>query len=187
MFDKVIGIDPGISGGLAIWSERIELVTCRMPLKQIHKNGKKQNNTNLHALRSHLEYHKEDCQPIVFIERVQGWLSDQDQNPGKVFRIQKMLKNYAELISIITLCEIPYIEVAPISWQKHLALHVKGMEKPERKKMYLNAAQQWYPKIKATLWNSDAICLVHYGRMKLEFDPKSISDVLKEPDQRQIF
>lgn len=170
-FDKVIGIDPGLSGGIAVWG-RSGVAVAKMPVKEIPKGGKVSRETDIADLARILKEQKEGYDVIVFLEKVQGWISDQDDNPGKRFRIQRMLANYESLKTAIIMSEIPFVEVIPRSWQTYLALSIKGMEKSDRKKMYVKAAKEYYPEIanKVALWNADALCILQFGRMKLQFD-----------------
>jgi len=167
-FDKVIGIDPGISGGIAVWTEK-SCGTALMPSRK--RNNGKGNETDVQELARILQEQKEDYVPIVFMERVQAWMSDQEDNPGKRFRIQRMLANYEALRTAIMMVNIPLIEVVPRTWQTYLALSVSGMEDRDRKNMFKNAAQKYYPIVKVTLQNADALLLVQFGRMKMSFDP----------------
>ncbi len=176
-YDKVIGIDPGASGGIAVFS-RSGIGCSKMPVKTIKKGGKKINETDVRELAEILREQTNGYMAIVFIEKVQGWISDTEDNPGKRFRIQKMLANYEALKTAIIMSGIDLVEVPPRTWQTYLALVVKGMEKKERKQMYLNAARNYYPTAKVALWNSDAICLVQFGRMKLQFDRKWVDQKL---------
>ncbi len=184
-YTKIIGIDPGSSGGIAIFSKS-GLGCSKMPMIEVRKNGHKRMRTNEKKFAAMLTEQKRDYRPIIFIEKVQAWLSDTDK-PGKRFNIQKMLANYETLLTAIRMSGIPMIEVPPRTWQNYLSLGKKGMEKEERKKSYQRAAQSYYPETKATLWNSDAICLVHFGRMKNKFDPSWIKEQTNEQPEQQTF
>lgn len=184
-YNKIIGIDPGASGGIAIFSKS-GLGCSKMPMKVVRKNGHKRNRTDVEELSEILLHQKMDFKPIVFIEKVQAWGSDTDA-PGKRFNIQKMLANYEVLLTIIKMSDIPVVEVPPRTWQTYLGLVKKGLEKSQRKKVYLRAAQSYYPENKATLWNSDAICLVQFGRMKNQFDSDWIKDQINEQTEQLNF
>jgi hypothetical protein len=184
-YDKIIGIDPGASGGIAIYSKS-GLGCSKMPMVEVHKNGHKRNRTDIEGLATIFADQKKDYRPIVFIEKVQAFGSDTDA-PGKRFNIQKMLANYEALLTVIKMSGIPMIEVPPRTWQSYLGLVKKGVEKSQRKKIYQRAAQSYYPTTKATLWNSDAICLVQFGRMKNKFDPDWIKDQINEQEEQLIF
>lgn len=176
-FTKIIGIDPGSSGGIAIYSKS-GLGCSKMPMIEVRKNGNKRRRTDVQKFAAMLTEQKRDYTPIIFIEKVQAWLSDTDK-PGKRFNIQKMLANYETLLTVIRMSGIPMIVVPPRTWQRYLGLVKKGVEKSERKKIYQRAAQSYHLETKATLWNSDAICLVQFGRMKNKFDSEWIKEQLK--------
>mgnify|MGYP000030047758 FL=1 len=81
------------------------------------------------------------------------------------FHLFLFLKDYFEIE------DIPYIQVHPMTWQSTLKLRKQDEEKTERKNRYKRAAQHYYPTIKATLWNADALLIMHAGRLKLQNDP----------------
>lgn len=170
--DCIIGIDTGMAGGLSIWRPNHPLKANKMPKE-------------LMDLKDYFQHIKETCEsPIIFLEKVQ--LRHDDLSGGKAFNIQKMLKNYERLKTIIEYSGIPFVQVHPMSWQSYLNIRKKGEEKSERKNRYKETAQSWYPEIKATLWNCDATLIVHFGRKKLMNDegwvyenlPKSMHDLL---------
>lgn len=190
-FNKVIGIDPGSGGGIAVFSKS-GIGCSKMPIivteKTVKGKVKKSSHTDISEIARILKEQKEGCNPIVFLEKVQAWTSDIDVNPGKRFMIQKLLNNYQSLKTAIIMSGIPLIEVIPRSWQTYLALVVQGADKTVRKNMYKRAAKQYYPEADVSLWNADAICLVQFGRMKLKLDPDWIRDRIKSSDsQSSIF
>lgn len=152
----------------------------------VRKNGHKRRRTDVQRLSKILAEQKKDYKPIIFIEKVQAWGSDTDA-PGKRFNIQKMLANYEALLTVIKMSGIPMVEVPPRTWQSYLGLVKKGVEKSQRKKIYQRAAQSYFPSTKATLWNSDAICLVQFGRMKNKFHSSWIREQITEQSEQQIF
>jgi hypothetical protein len=156
-FDKVIGIDAGAGGGIAVFGNS-GIAVSKMPItKIVNKNtGKKRSETDIEGLQKLLMQQAENYTPIVFLERVQSYASDSD-TAGKRFLIQRMLANYEALKTVLKMLRIPFLEVRAIDWQKYLNLHHKGLSKPERKRKYVEAAKQFYPTVKATLWSSDAV------------------------------
>lgn len=150
--DCVIGIDPGKSGGIAIYKPNQPLKTIKMP-------------SELMDFKDFFEQMK-DLNPIVFLEKVQ--LQHGDLSDGKAFRIQVMLKDFEKLKTILEMCQVPFILVHPMTWQSGLKLRLKGEEKPARKKRYQAISQKIYPEQKSTLWNADAIMIMHFGRYALQ-------------------
>jgi hypothetical protein len=116
-FDKAIAIDPGISAGAIAIHGKSGTRVAKMPVKEIQKAGKVSRETDVADLARILREQKDGYTPIVFLEKVQAWLSDTDVNPGKRFMIQKMLANYEALKTAIIMTEIPLVEVVPRSWQ----------------------------------------------------------------------
>lgn len=171
--DCIIGIDPGASGGIAIWRTNQPTTVIKMP-------------RDLMELRPWLEDRKSICNPIIFIEKVQLQSNDMD-SPGKVFRIQQMLNKFEQLKTIIAISEIPYVLVNPMKWQGDLKLRVKGEEKSQRKKRYQRAAAEYYPEIKATLWNADALMILHFGRYILHTNPNWVLDNLPKQMHNKLF
>ena len=176
--DAVIGIDPGKQGGIAIYTKEDGMVrTVRMP-------------EDVNELNALLEYYKENYQPIVFLEKLNLHRSD-TETPGKVFGITKLLANFEQLRSVLDLCGIPYAMVHPLSWEHRLGLRVKGLreDKAERKRRYRDIAAKEYPGNKVTLWNADALLIMHFGRYVLANDlnwvianiPSRMHDCLFEP------
>jgi hypothetical protein len=126
----------------------------------------------------------------VFIEK----LSIQHRDfyeAGKVFRLQKMMENYSQLKAIIDVCNCDYAEVHPLTWQSRLGLRKRGEEKQERKARYKTEAQKFYPLLKATLWNCDAVLIMHFGRSVLQKisrkDKKWLNDNLNRVYNQDLF
>lgn len=172
--DCIIGIDPGVSGGIAVWRTTQPTTVMKMP-------------RNIYDLRAFLDDKKQVCNPVIFLEKVQLQHGDMSDNPGKVFRIQKMLAEFEKLKAVITLCDIPYVLVNPMKWQSDLKLRVKGEEKADRKRRYQRAAAEYYPEIKATLWNSDALMILHFGRYILHTNPRWVLDNLPQNMHPKLF
>lgn len=158
--DCVIGIDPGSNGGIAVWRPNQKVQTIKMP-------------KDLMDLREYFQYIKTVAKnPIVFLEKVQLRSDDIKDNPGKAFRIQQLLMSLQQLKDIMAVEEIPYVLFHPMSWQTTLKLRKQGESKSERKSRYKQVAEYFYPNIKATLWNADAILILHAGRVKIKYEPQ---------------
>ena len=83
-----------------------------------------------------------------------------------------------QLKDIMAVEGIPPCLVHPISWQTYLKLRKKNEDKTERKNRYKDAAGHYYPEVKPTLWNADAILLMHFGRLKQQREPEWIKENL---------
>lgn len=158
----VIGIDPGAAGGIAIYTVGQQgIKTVKMPKE-------------LDELRGFFEYYADNFCPIVFLEKLTVRPDDVKVDGGgaslgKLYRIQRMLAGYEKLKAYLETVGIPYVLVHPLSWQTRLGLRQKGVqeEKAQRKHRYQQFAGKLYPGTKMTLWNSDAVLIMHFGRFVL--------------------
>lgn len=158
--DMIIGIDPGANGGIAYWKNGTVKVV-KMPRE-------------LEDLSKFLDYILSISErPLVFMEKVQIRMDDSsEENRGKQFRIQKMMEGYERLKITMSMKEIPFILVHPMSWQSYLKLRdaMNKESKTERKTRYVGVAGRLYPMVKTTKWSADALLLVEFGRRKLAND-----------------
>lgn len=174
-FDCIIGVDPGSNGGIAIWRQDNPLQVVKMP-------------KDLSELRGYLQYLKEITKrQIIFIEKVQLRADDIKDNPGKAFRIQQLLMAFQKIKDYIEVEGIPYVMIHPISWQTTLRLRKQAEGKTERKNRYKEAAEYYYPGLKATLWNADAVLILHAGRVKLKKDPNWVLSNLPAYVKNELF
>lgn len=165
MKTSIIGIDPGASGGIAVFHNG-KIGAVKMP-----KNVKEMNSYMAFLNRTYPN-------SIVFIEKVQAYRGAQDDAPGKKFGINKMLANYTQLLTVIQLNGFEFVEVYPISWQSKLGLRIKKDKrtKTERKRSYKEYAQRCFPELKVTLATCDALCLIQFGLLKTKNEPEWIRD-----------
>ena len=174
VIDCIIGIDPGKSGGIAVWRPKKKVEVIKMP-------------ADLFELSQWFEYMKGVCKPLVFVEKVQLRPDDVNDNPGKAFRVQKLLSEFEKLKTIITMCGIPFVLAHPLKWQNELKLRIKGEEKPERKKRIQRAAAECYKDVKVTLWNADALMIMHFGRYMLQNNLRWVLENLPKQMNNKLF
>ena len=177
----VIGIDPGANGGIAIFIPGQNVKAVKMP-------------KDITALRDFLTYYAENYKPIVFLEKLSvrpdDIATDGDKaNMGKFYRIQKMMANFEHLKALIETAGIPYVMVHPMTWQTKLKLRERGKkeEKKDRKRRYQQYAAKQYPEINVTLWNADALLIMHFGRYVLVNEPKWVKEQLPEREYQKLF
>lgn len=177
----VIGVDPGANGGIAVFLPGATPKVAKMP-------------KDITELRDFFAYYRENYKPIVFLEKLSVRPDDVTAdggraNMGKLFRIQKMMANFEHLKALIETAGIPYVQVHPLSWQTKLKLRVRGVheEKADRKRRYQEHAGQLYPGVKVTLWNADALLLMHFGRWALVNEPKWVKEQLPEREYQKLF
>jgi hypothetical protein len=172
----IVTIDPGKSGGIAYFKNN-QIKAVKMP-------------GSIPEINQFLKYLVETYgETILFIEKVQAYRGKEDDVPGKKFGINKMLANYNQLLTIIQLSGIPFVEVYPISWQSTLNLRIykDKRTKTERKNSYKDYAQQCFPELKVTLATSDALCLVQFALVKFKRDRDWIHERLVDPKKSGFF
>lgn len=175
----IIGIDPGASGGIAVFVPGYKVKTVEMPKDMVD-------------LRDFLAYFGDNFKPVIFLEKLSVRPDDIVQGEGKaamgkLYRIQKMIANYEHLKAVIETLGIPYVLIHPRSWQSKLGLAKTGEEKAERKRRLKAAAEKLYPGAKVTLWNSDALLIMHFGRWALKNDVKWIKANLPQREHSKLF
>lgn len=176
----VIGIDPGANGGIAVYTPGDVPKVAKMP-------------KDVTDLRDFLKYYAETYHPIVFLEKLSVRPDDvmvqgDRAAMGKLYRIQRMMANFEHLKALIEIAGIPFVLCHPMTWQTKLKLRIKGQheEKAERKNRYKDAAAKLYPGVDVTLWNSDALLLMHFGRWALVNDVKWVKANLPEREQSKL-
>jgi len=167
-YNQVIGIDPGVTGGIAIIKNNA-ISIHKMPTHAIEVNGKNRNETDIGFLQDLLLKSSVGNSPIVFIEKVNPRPSDATEANNRQFQIARMLANYEVLKTVVKIFKFPLVEVPPRTWQDYLRLVKKGEEQKDRKNRYKRYASQLIGR-DATLWNADAICIAQFGNLKVQRD-----------------
>lgn len=144
---KIIGIDPGVNGGLAVYScdaKRI-IEVVKMPATP-------------QELLTFLRLYKFNS--VCYLERVQGMPGN---SPSGMFNFGR---GFGHIEMALLALKIPFTEVTPQKWQKALQLGHKGSKTATQWKNKLKErAQQLYPSLKITLATSDSLLIVEYGRL----------------------
>ena len=146
-YNCIIGIDPGTNGGIAVYTDN-HISVCKMP-------------SVITRLDNFLKHYRVNFNPVVFIEKLA--IRHDDLQGGKVFRIRKLIAGYEQLKAVISLCGVDLCEVHPLTWQSRLGLRKVGEEKNVRKIRYKDVASGFYPSVKVTMWNCDALLIMRYG------------------------
>lgn len=167
-YKEIFTIDPGISNGSIS-----RMIGSDIKSWNIDKMKKFEN------LVIFWDEQVNKCQnPLIIIEKISDY-SDDFQNTGRAFRLQKLKSHYIELLSIIKLRGIPYIEVMPKSWQKYLSIYKPGEEYDDRKHRFKAIAERLFSMYKVTLKNCDSLLLLVFTRKKLNYDPLWIQENIK--------
>lgn len=176
--DCIIAIDAGANGGISVFSNG-EVVSVKMP-------------RDIAQVADYINYWKGIRKPVVFLEKLNVRPDDASVgedgkvNMGKLYRIQKMIANFEGLKAAIQFCGVPYVLVHPMKWQSGLKLRIKGEEKAERKNRYKKVAKTLYPAQNVTLWNADALLIMHFARVVLKNDLPWVLAQLPENEKDKL-
>ena len=140
---KILGIDPGQNGGIAVIADG-ELIECvAMPQTE-------------HDINEVLERHKDA--KVAFLEQVH---SMPKQGVASTFTFGK---GYGFLRGVLVANKVVFLDVTPNEWQKTLRIKaIKDEPKTAHKNRLKGYAQQGFPKQKFTLKTADAALIAWYG------------------------
>jgi crossover junction endodeoxyribonuclease RuvC len=147
MSKRIIGIDPGLSGGIAC----LEVGDSGVVAQGLKMPGTERDVFDLLHDASVPEV-------FAYIEQVNAFPG---QGRSSVF---KFGQNYGLLRGCLIALHIPFSTVAAGKWQREMqCLSKKGMTKTQHKNQLKARAQELYPEIKITLANADALLIATYG------------------------
>ena len=138
-----IGIDPGISGGIAIiYNDAYSVTKCPNTIQEMAD------------VLITLKDQAPNLPMYCIIEKVHSM-------PGNSGRSMFTFGcNYGQWLGILATLRIPYVEVTPNKWVSFYGSRPK--DKKDRKNHLKHLAQQRYPDVKITLATSDAMLIAHY-------------------------
>lgn len=141
----VMGIDPGVNGGIAVVDmDTHEVIdVTAMP-------------DTLTDISEFIEKHKDVV--AAYVEKVH---SMPKQGVASTFTFGVF---YGYVLMGVVSHKIRKIDVMPAKWQSEMGVKSKkGEEKTSHKNRLKGLAQNLFPKIKVTLKNADALLLAEYG------------------------
>lgn len=154
----IIGIDPGTSGGIAVYSED-GMETFNMP----------DTFTDIFDLLRQIRSDHEELpgfgEVVAVLEDVGKGIPGQSSKATATFA-----RHNGHLEMALYALGIKSIKVTPQKWQKHYSNTVgssKGKTKTEWKNILKNEAKRRYPELKITLNTADAVLIAEYGRSVL--------------------
>jgi Holliday junction resolvasome RuvABC endonuclease subunit len=135
-----IGIDPGLSGGIA-WIRDGQACAVKMP--ETHRD----------VLDVFQELRREGpC--FAVLEKVHSM-------PGQgVVSAFTFGKGFGALEMALTAAEIPYEHVTPQKWQKAMGCLTKGDKNVSKRR-----SQELFPALKITHATADSLLIAHYNRL----------------------
>jgi crossover junction endodeoxyribonuclease RuvC len=158
---RVIGIDPGLSGGIAYYDDILKMNPYDMP------TFKDRNRRRIDARRLYdiLQYCISSTdQTICFLEK-------QNPHPKQgVVSVFTLGEQYGLIKGILTTLGIAYQEIPPHNWQKEFSITGKG---GDTKQASYKIASSLYPTLTLKTERGrildgrcDAVCITEYCRRK---------------------
>lgn len=139
MTNYFLGIDPGLSGAIAIYDGK-ELLVFDMPIINYKlKSGKTRKELNVGRLASLINQAPKGDR-TVYLEQING-------RPGQSgFTEFRFGECYGMTKATIAMTATPYVFVTPQEWKKHYGLKkTKGMTQAEYKKLSRDCAIKQFP------------------------------------------
>lgn len=147
MRNVLIGIDPGVSGGIAVATSNLAPLTVDAVKMPDTPKG----------ILDMLDSLRTGCDSVSCVcEKVGTY------RPGNsAISACKFARHCGGLEMALIALQIPTIYVTPHKWMKTLGSMPK--EKSERKRFIKNLMEQQYPHLKVTLATADALGILTYG------------------------
>lgn len=145
---NILAIDPGVNGGIALVIDGITTVH-KMP-------------DSIYDIQDFFMDDPTYDSNICVIEQIHKGSAAQGPRKG-VKQIWSQAQNYTALMCALYNANIKTIEVSPAKWMSKLP-GTRPKEYKDRKKWLKEHAQRLFPEIKVTLWNADALCLMHVSK-----------------------
>lgn len=147
----ICGIDPGLSGGIALLDGRSKLTrdvpigTYKMP-----------------ATEAEVMVLMEEFAPHIRMAFLEAVHSFPGQGIASAFTFGK---GYGFLRGVMVALKVPFVDVSPMKWKKALGLHFTADDsKKDKKNGSKQLAQQWWPDVKVTHGTAECLLIAEYGR-----------------------
>lgn len=153
---RYIGIDPGLSGAIAVLNGTDSLIVIDMPTMTVERNGKAKRQVSATELAQLLgDAKSDDCH--VFVERVSAMAG---QGVTSVFSFGR---SFGMIEGILAALRMPVTYVAPATW-------VKGVKRGTGKDASRQRAMELFPANQADFkrvkddGRSDAALIAYWGK-----------------------
>jgi crossover junction endodeoxyribonuclease RuvC len=153
---RVIGIDPGLSGAIAVINGNDDLIIFDMPTMTVERNGKAKRQVSASVLAQILKTAKsDDCH--VFVEKVSAMAG---QGVTSVFSFGR---SFGMIEGILAALHMPVTYVAPATW-------VKAVHRGAGKDASRSRAMELFPNNQADFkrvkddGRSDASLIAYWGK-----------------------
>jgi hypothetical protein len=165
----IIGIDPGMSGGIAKLRDTGGSIGTRWIPSAISMPATEKGIAD-HLWKLYQESVEEDIEIICFLEQVQvmpairrvkgpGGTVREEVNAG-IVSTAKFMQGYGFLRGCLLTIGITVEDIRPQAWQKLLGCMTRGDKNVSKRK-----AQQLFPQSRVTHKTADALCIAEAGRI----------------------
>lgn len=155
----ILGIDPGLKGGLALYQPS-QLVVWAMPTVKVMRNGSERGETDMQQLLALFRIAKREGATAV-VEKV-GARRGEAASSAFTFG-----KGYGAILMGLAACEVPVEHVAPQTWKKAMATPAdKGMARARASEVFPSHANLW--PLKKDDGKAEAALMAEYLRRKLQ-------------------
>ena len=145
---RIIGIDPGLGGGIAVINPDGSATAMLMPPES--------------DIAEYLSGFAANT--YVYIENLPvGGM------PGNFSGMAKLHRNYGFCLGVLSALNIRTVLVRPQLWQKGIP-GVEGKKGVKRKRALKEQASRLFPHVKVTLKNADALLIAEYGRCDVDVE-----------------
>lgn len=145
---RFIGIDPGVSGGVAVLDEYGNAANW-MKFKDATEQ-------DIHEFLNAVIGNPGNC--WVMLENI-GSFDCRGKSAGEVLRRMPLVRMHGMLWGLLIGLNVHREEVPASKWQKAMGCQTKGDKKVSYRK-----AQEIFPGVKVTHWNADAFLIAEYSR-----------------------
>ena len=153
---RIIGIDPGLSGAVAVIKDAGSLSVIDMPTMTVERNGKAKRQVSAIELAQILEGVKSDhCH--VYVEKVSAMAG---QGVTSVFSFGR---SFGMIEGILAALQMPVTDVAPATWTKALGRGAGKDASRARAMELFPANQQDFKRVKDD-GRSDAALIAYWGK-----------------------
>ena len=162
---RVIGIDPGKSGGIAV-IDPYEVEVFKMPTEgdiadlfcMVTSTSINEGSGGPDCLGPHGE--------IQYVTSITAFIEDIPKGYGGMVNQSTMAtlhRNFGFLLGVLSTIEVRTVLVKPQKWQKGIP-GLEGKKGPDRKRALKDQAARLFPDVKVTLANCDALLIAEWGR-----------------------
>lgn len=154
-----LGLDPGVSGGMAALNERGTVVGLAQSEKMTPRDAWEWIESHAATTDAAGTLLRES---FAVVELVTGYVAG---SKAVGSQMGKLCASAGRMVGFLIAADVPYLEVQATRWQREFGLRKsKGEGKTSWKNRIKSRAQQLFPSVKITLATADALLMAEYAR-----------------------